>query len=103
MNAWPVRNTATRRHSMFQSTVFCSRFQLIKNPDVSIATNVCLFIQNQRNSNQALNLKENNIKAVNQKKTTSTQQTKKKHQALKKTISIYLCTKQRKEIFIAHS
>jgi len=58
---------------MFQNTVFCSRFQLIKNPDVSIATNVCLFIQNQRNSNQAINLKENNIKAVNQKKTASNQ------------------------------
>ena len=37
-NTWPIMNTVTRRHSMFQNTVFSLRFQLIKNPDVSIAT-----------------------------------------------------------------
>ena len=75
MNAWPVRNTATRRHSMFQSTVFCSRFQLIKNSDVSIATkNFPLYSKPKRTTNKAVKIKkaasnqiikkENSIKAL---------------------------------------
>ena len=68
MNAWLVRNIATRRHSMFQSTVFCSRFQLIKNPDVSIATkSLPLYSKIKRTSNKAFKSKENSIKSNNQK------------------------------------
>ena len=68
MNAWPIRNTATRRHSMFQSIVFCSRFQLIKNPDVSIATkSFPLYSKIKRTSNKAFKSKENSIKSNNQK------------------------------------
>ena len=62
MDTWPIRNTATRRHSMFQSTVFCSRFQLIKNPDVSIATkSLPLYSKIKRTSNKAFKTTENNI------------------------------------------
>ena len=72
---------------MFQSTVFCSRFQLIKNSDVSIATkNFPLYSKPKRTTN----------KAVKIKKTTSKQYTKERHQALKKKTSIYLCTKEKK-------
>ena len=64
MNAGPIRNTATRRHSMFQSTVFCSRFQLIKNPDVSIATkSLPLYSKINKTSNKAFKIKENNIQS----------------------------------------
>ena len=72
MNAWPVRNTATRGHSMFQSTVFCSIFQLIKNPDVSIATKILpLYSKIKRTSNKAFKSKENSLKSNHKKKTTS--------------------------------
>ena len=72
-------------------TVFCSRFQLIKNLDVSIATkSLPLYLKpsikikiKQQPSNKS---KENNLKSI----------TEKKYQELKKTISIYLCTKQQK-------
>ena len=61
----------------FKSTVFCSRFQLIKNPDVSIATkSLPLYSKIKGTSNKAFKSKENNIKA------------------LKKNKPIYLCTKQ---------
>ena len=87
MNAWPIRNTAIRRHSMFQSTVFCSRFQLIKNPDVSIATKILpLYSKIKRTSNKAFKTKENSI-----------QSNKSKQTALNKNNSIYLCTKQKKK------
>ena len=87
MNSWPIRNTATRRHSMFQSIVFCSIFQLIKNPDVSIATkSLPLYAKIKRTSNKAFKTKENNI-----------QSNKSKQTALKKNNSIYLCTKQKEK------
>ena len=83
MNAWPIRNTSTRRHYMFQSTIFCSRFQLINNPDVSIATkSLPLYSKIKRTSNRAFKTKENII-----------QSNKSKQTALKKNNSIYLCTK----------
>ena len=85
MNAWPIRNTDTRRHSMFQRTVIFSIFQLIKNPDVSITTkSLPLYSKIKRTSNKAFKTKENNIQSNKSKQTT-----------LKKNNSIYLCTRQK--------
>ena len=59
MNAWPIRNNATRRHSMFQSIVFFSRFQLIKNPDISAATNFFpLYTKTKRTTNKVIKIKK---------------------------------------------
>ena len=92
MNAWPIRNTATRRHSMFQSTVFCSRFQLIKNSDVSIATkNFPLYSKPKRTTNKAVKINLSSIKSNNQKENSI--------KALKKNNIIYVQgKKKRKEI-----
>ena len=88
MNAWPIRNNATGRHSMFQSTVVCSRFQLIKNLDVSIATkSFPLYSKIKRTSNKAFKSKENSIKSNNQKE--------KSIKALKKNNIIYVQGKKK--------
>ena len=52
----------------FKNTVFCSRFQLIKNPDVSITTkSFPLYSKIKRTGNKAFKSKENSIKSNNQK------------------------------------
>ena len=90
MNAGPIRNTATRRHSMFQNTVFFSRFQLIKNPDVSIATkSLPLYSKIKITSNKAFKSKENNIKSNNKKENNI--------KALKKNNIIYVQSKKKRK------
>ena len=92
MNAWPVRNTATRRHSMFKAQ------SLLK---ISVNKEPWCFHCNQKFAslfktkwNASKATMENNIKSNNQ-----TENIK----ALKNAKSIYLCTKQKERKIIAHS
>ena len=58
----------------FKSTVFCSIFQLIKNPDVSIATKSLPLYSKpsiKRKQHPSNKSKENNLKSINKEKASS--------------------------------
>ena len=74
----------------FRSTTLYPRFQLTKNPDVSIATkSLPLYSKIKRTSNKAFKSKENNIKSNNQKENSI--------KALKKNNIIYVQGKKKRK------